>query len=446
MLAEFESFIKQNALFQKSDRLLIGVSGGSDSVALCELCRLAGYAFEIAHCNFQLRGEESLRDENFVRELAAGYGIPCHVIKFETEEYARRKKLSTQIAARELRYNWFDTLITTLKKQSVAWLLTAHHQDDNIETLLMNFFKGTGIGGLQGIPVKNGYIRRPLLFATKQQILDFLKSHKHFFVTDSSNLTNHYTRNFFRNDLLPQIESVFPEVKKNLYGNLLRFREVKLLYDEVISIKIKKIAEYKNREVHIPVLKLLKEDAWRTILFEIVRKYGFSSSMLPELIKLMGGDSGTFIASTTHRIIHNRNWLIVTPLASSESKHILIAPEQKSVEYEGGRLSFKVMSWGGVIDESTDNETEMIDLDKVIFPLLLRKWKQGDYFYPLGMSKKKKLSRFFIDKKLSIIEKEKVWIIEQNKKIIWVIGHRLDNRFRVTDSTKNVLVMKNNNR
>jgi len=456
LLKGFIKNIEQQNLFQKNDYLVLAVSGGADSVALCELCYHAGFHFAIAHCNFQLRGEESERDEKFVRHLAEKYGVKFFLKKFETEKYIEQNKVSTQVAARELRYEWFAEL---LKEESAisnqqsgedihhspltthhSYLLTAHHANDNIETLLMNFFKGTGIKGLQGILPKHGKIIRPLLFAKKEEILSFIKENNLSFVEDSSNESDKYTRNYFRHQLIPSIQKVFPLVEENLAKNIERFREIDILYRQSIDVHKKKLLEQKGNEIHIPVLKLLKATPLRTITYEIIKDYGFTPHQTDEALGLLHAESGKYISSGTYKIIRNRKWLIITPLNNLEANHILINESDTELNFELGKLKLKKHpDWNEKPAGSKDIAT--LDLKNISFPLLLRKWKQGDYFYPLGMKGKKKLSKFFIDQKLSLTDKEKIWVVESNKKIIWIIGQRIDDRFKISDNTKEILLV-----
>lgn len=437
LLQKFTEFIKNENLFQPKDKLLLAVSGGVDSVVLYELCKQAGYDFVIAHCNFQLRGGESERDEQFVRELAKKYNVEIFVEKYDTEKYAEKNKLSIQVAARELRYEWFNSLI---KEKQINWILTAHHANDNIETLLMNFFKGTGINGLRSILPKHTKIIRPLLFAKKEELLEFAKEHALKYVEDSSNVSDKYTRNYFRNQLIPSIQKVFPQAEDNLLGNIERFKDIETLYQQSILLHKKKLLEKKGEEVHIPVLKLLKSESLTTIIYEIIKDFGFTSNQIDEVIKLLNSDSGKYIQSSSHRIIKNRKWLIILPNDTAIAENILVEEKDKAVEYVSGKLKFEKLPAANC-QLSTGNAVAMIDADEISFPLLLRKWKQGDYFYPFGMNKKKKLSRFFIDQKLSLTEKENVWLLEMNKKIIWVIGKRIDDRFKITTNTKNILMI-----
>ena len=445
---EFASYIKTENLFQPNDRLLIAVSGGIDSVVLCDLCKESGYDFAIAHCNFQLRGEESDGDEKFVKELAAKYAVALYVKEFDTEKYAAENKLSIQVAARELRYAWFSQLINqpTNKpinqqtNQPINYLLTAHHANDNIETLLMNFFKGTGIAGLQGIMPKSGEsdrVIRPLLFAKKEALLQYAKGRNLEFREDSSNASDKYTRNYFRNQLIPALQEVYPKVEDNLLENVHRFNEVHILYRRSVDAIKKKLITKKGNEIHIPVLKLLKTAALHTIVYEIIKEHGFTASQVDEVVKLLKRESGKYVASQTHRALINRNWLIISAINSTGNAHFLIEQEDDKIIFFDHKLSLEKLSVPVKIDANA--AVAQLDLQAIKFPLLLRKWKQGDYFYPLGMKKKKKLSRFFIDQKLSLLEKENTWVIEMNKKIIWVVGRRIDDRFKITGKTTEIL-------
>jgi tRNA(Ile)-lysidine synthase len=444
LLEKFKASIIAQHLFTMKDKLLLAVSGGVDSVVLCELCKQAGYDFTIAHCNFQLRGEESERDEQFVKKLGDKYNVNVEVKKFETEGYAAKHKLSIQEAARVLRYEWFEELVNTqLSKlnrkaeSATIHLLTAHHKDDNIETLLMNFFRGTGLHGLTGIPASYGHIKRPLLDFSKEEIVQFANENELAFVDDSSNLSSKYTRNFFRNEIIHAISKVYPQVKENLADNIERFKEIENLYRQTVDELKKKLCRRKGAEVHIPVLLLMKYNN-RALLYEIIRDYGFNEKQVDEVIKLASSESGKYIVSPAmhYRLIKHRHWFIISPVQSNLSANILIEATDKSVGFENGILHFELTDNGKL---TNDNHIACLDAKEITFPLLLRPRKTGDYFYPLGMTKKKKISRFFIDQKLSKTEKENTWVLESNKRIIWVVGHRIDNRFRLTEKTKQVL-------
>ncbi len=427
--------------------LLIAVSGGIDSVVLTHLVHQSGFSFSIAHCNFTLRGEESNRDEAFVTQLAKQYNRTFFVKRFNTKIDAKTNKISIQEAARKLRYDWFAELINNElsnanhQSSAINLIATAHHASDNIETLLINFFRGTGISGLHGILPRQNNIIRPLLFAKKEDIEKYAKENHLQWVEDSSNALDNYTRNFFRHQLLPLSKQAFTNAEDNLLQNIQRFSEAELLYQQAIALHKKKLLEIKGNEVHVPVKKLQKAEPLATIIWEIIKVYHFTSPQVNDIQNLLAADNGKYVASPTHRIIKNRAWLIIAPLQTEEAQHILIEKKDKNIIYEAVTIQLSQLS---VISyqPSTNKAIAMLDAKEILYPLFLRKWKQGDYFYPLGMNKKKKLSKFFIDSKLSKTEKENVWVLEMNKKIIWVIGYRIDDRFKITNNTKEVLLVE----
>jgi len=447
LLQSFKQFIHQESLFSVNDRLILAVSGGVDSVVLCELCRLAGFPFAIAHVNFKLRGDESDADEAFVRTLSVQYGVDFYTVSFDTRAMAAVKKQGIQEAARELRYSWFSEIsgICGQKYGQPVLLLTAHHANDQVETLLMNFFKGTGLNGLQGIAANTSFdyptgkleVRRPLLFAAKDDILSFAQEKGLTYREDSSNLSDDYTRNFFRHQLIPAIRGVFPEVEQNLLDNIARFRDSYILFRQSAEEHKKKLLEKSGESMRIAVRKLRKTAALRTVLYEILKEFHCTPGQTDEVIKLLDRESGKYISTRTHRIFRNRDWLLITSLKSDQASDILITNDADTIVYPSGRLTLSTGK--GVQPVEPNPFVAVLDADQIEYPLLLRKWKQGDYFYPLGMQKKKKLSRFFIDRKLSVPEKENTWVIESARKIIWVVGLRIDDRCKVTPKTRQTI-------
>ncbi len=441
LLKKFQEYIQQQHLFHPKDPLLLAVSGGVDSVVLCELMKEGGYSFSIAHCNFQLRGEDSSRDETFVKHFAEKYKVRFFCKTFDTNSIAKERRTSIEETARALRYEWFEEV---REQNDLSFIVTAHHADDSIETVLMNFFRGTGIRGMHGILPKQEKLLRPLLFAYKKELESFAKENKLDFVTDHTNEQSEFTRNYFRNQLIPLVKKVYPETENNMLKNIARFAEVEKLYDQAIAVHKKNLVQKVGDEIHIPVLKLKKSTPLSTIVYEIIKEYDFTSSQTEEAIALLESESGKYIQSATHRIIKNRKWLIITPTKDVDSSLILIEGEG-IWDFAGGKLQVKHLAK----DTATiSNDPLITQLDKasIQYPLLLRKWKQGDYFYPLGMKipasgrvGKKKLSRFFIDQKLSLTQKEKIWVLESNKRIIWVLGMRMDDRFKITGTTKEVI-------
>jgi tRNA(Ile)-lysidine synthase len=436
LFSAFQEYSKKEKLFSATDGLLLAVSGGLDSVVLLDLCSRAGNDLVAAHCNFGLRGEESQRDEAFVRELAAGYGIEAVVQHFDTAGFAASHRVSVQVAARELRYPWFSEVAAGRR---LRYVVTAHHQDDNIETLLMNFFKGTGIAGLRAMLPKQGLVVRPLLFAGREAIRAYALERGLRWIEDSSNISDKYTRNYFRHQVIPLVAQAYPGVLDSLADNLGRFREIEAIYRMAMDGKKKKLLEYRGNEVHIPVLKLAQSEALGTLLYEILLPYGFSPQQAGACKELLDSASGRYVASATHRVLKNRRWLIITPLETTVATNVLVEDGDCLVAFAGGALRLQRQAEERVGGLDQGPRVALLDASAVRFPLLLRPWKTGDYFYPLGMRKKKKLARFFIDNKLSVAQKEKVWVVEMDKKIVWVVGMRIDDRFRVGAGTKEVV-------
>ncbi len=438
----FKKNVEKEKLFQRNDLLLLAVSGGVDSVVLCELCLQSGFHFLIAHCNFQLRGEESHRDEQFVQSLAERYGVRLFVSRFDTTDYVVRHKVSVQVAARELRYEWFEELRIKLsaETQGTVWIVTAHHADDNVETVLMNFIKGTGVSGLRGMLPKANNIIRPLLFARKQELIDYAITRRLNHVEDSSNESEKYSRNFIRHRIFPAIQEIYPSAGANILANIERFREIEVVYDEAIEGYKKRLLEKRGDDTYISVLKLSKIHPLKAVLFEIIRAYNFSSKQIPEVTKLLYAETGKYIQSPTHRILRDRKWLIFSLIRTNGGEIILIEKGETEVFFEEGKLRFSMeqMNQEGLQLPSVSG-VAWLNAKEIEFPLILRRWREGDYFYPLGMKKKKKLARFFIDQKMSLLEKEKTWVLEMNKKIIWVVNQRIDNRFKISVSTQTLL-------
>jgi tRNA(Ile)-lysidine synthase len=433
----FQDCLSRFGLLHSGAKVLLAVSGGVDSVVLCELSKQAGLSFAIAHCNFGLRGQESERDEAFVRELGEKYSVEVFKIRFDTEAYAGETRLSIQEAARDLRYHWFEEI---RKKQGFAYTLLAHHADDNIETLLMNFFRGTGLDGLTGMPEekKAFHCLRPMLHIRREAIEDFAKAYSLQWVEDSSNASSKYTRNFFRNEVLPQLKTVFPQVEDNLLGNIRRLQQTNNIYRTMLADIKRKVCEVRGEEVHIPVLKLMKY-GHTSLIYEIIKDFGFGETTVDEVKKLARAVSGKYITNERYRIIRHRAWFIIAPRTVT-AQTIVIDKDTDLVPFGDGQLQVKRLS-KEKYTLAKDASVAQLDAKEISFPLVLRRWKAGDYFYPLGMRKKKKLARFFIDQKLSKTEKEKIWVVESHKRIVWIVGHRIDDRFKVTDSTKEVLLL-----
>jgi tRNA(Ile)-lysidine synthase len=423
---------------RKDQKYLLAVSGGIDSMVLCDLFVKYNLQFSVAHCNFQLRGEESDGDELLVANWCTQNHIPFFVKKFDTKHYADQNKLSIQVAARNLRYDFFYEIIETEK---INCIVTAHHQDDNIETVLFHFFRGTGIAGLTGIPAENDKIIRPLLGISKKEITAYAIQNNIAYREDSSNKKIDYTRNKLRNNLIPQLEEVIPNFKNNIAQNILRLSEAHEIYQQQIHTYRKKLLETRGKDSFIPILKLKKLRPLPTILYEILKPFDFNFSQTEQAILLLESETGRYIENEKFRILKNRNFLIVSEKSSLASEIILIHPETDKISMANFDLKIQTISKNN-FQLKTENDFCQLDAELLEYPLILRKWQQGDYMYPLGMKKKKKISRIFIDQKIPGTEKEKTWVLESNKKIVWLVGLKIDERFKVMEKTKNIKIIQ----
>lgn len=434
MLQSFQSYIQKENLFLSSDKILLTVSGGIDSMLMCELFHKAGFKFGIAHYNFQLRAEESDGDETFVATLAEKYNIPFHSTTFKTSAFAIKNKLSIQIAARQLRYLWFEEIREHFNYKYIA---TAHHQDDSIETFFINLIRGTGISGLHGILPKQGNIIRPLLFTTKNEIEGYSKQHKLKYREDSSNASDKYVRNKIRHHIIPVLKELNSSLESTINNNIQHLRDVELIYKNDIENKRSKIVKKEKNNVFISIEKLKKLKPLSTYLYEFLKPYNFNASTVDEIISAIDGVSGKQFLSASHRLVKDRKFLIIEKL-KVESLKLKVEENQNDASTDDLRLKFSKFSKTSNFKLSTSNLTAALDFDKLEFPLEIRKWKKGDVFYPLGMKGKKKLSDFFIDKKLSVNQKENTWLLTSTGDIVWIIGQRIDERFRITDKTKKI--------
>lgn len=441
----FKEFLSRYFPNKQYGKWLIAISGGLDSVVLAHLCKQHDISIVLAHCNFGLRGPESMRDEEFVKNLAGQWGVELCCRSFETEVYAAKHKLSIQVAARQLRYAWFEEIIKEqgeLPAQNIDVLATAHHADDNAETALFNMFRGCGLQGARGMQPRQAGIIRPLLAAAKNDLLEYASANNLTWVEDSSNSTDKYSRNYIRHQVLPLMSNVFAEATQNFSNTLAHLREAEILYRQALEIHLKKMLVHKANEVHVPVLKLLKAAPLHTIIHEIIHPYGFGSADTASVETLCHSETGRYISSATHRIIKNRHWLIIAPLHSEAATHVLIEPQDSRVLFAEGALNMQIVGDSKQRTPPVGLAEVWLDANDIKFPLLLRPWKQGDYFYPLGMEKKKKVARFLIDQKLSKTEKEKIWVLESNKKVLWIVGQRIDNRFKITEATQKILKLR----
>jgi tRNA(Ile)-lysidine synthase len=424
----------------KSQAYLVAVSGGVDSMVLLHALLINDYTIQVAHFNYQLRGADSNADEQLVIDFCTKWQIPLHIKSFNTKAYIAEKKVGLQEGARNLRYQYFSEIC---EHQNLCGVLTAHHADDQIETVLMNIGRGTGLNGLTGIKVKNKInnlmIIRCLLYINKQEIEQYAAEFQVPFRVDASNLSSDYRRNALRNDVIPAWQSSEDRFRKNMLQNIEQWGTVQGIYNSLVKQTLKKSISHRGSELYLHLHSFKKLDPLVQWIFEAVNSYGFSFGQCHEIVKIMDADNGKFIASETHRAIKQNDFIIVSAKQTLESGHILIQQNETNIQTKDFTLAISQLKNDGLIDGRS--EVALIDANKIQFPLVLRPWKLGDYFYPLGMQKKKKVARFLIDAKMPLLQKEKTWVVESNGKIIWIVGQRIDDRVKVSGNTKVILKM-----
>lgn len=442
MLQVFSDILKKHNWQDK--KIIAAVSGGLDSMVLAYLLDKSIKNLVIAHCNFHLRGNESDGDEYFVEAWAASRNRSFYKQDFDTKKLLQEEGGNLQETARNLRYQWFEQLRQSIGFDFVA---IAHHQQDSVETMLINFFKGTGIAGMHGILPEQGNIIRPLLYLKKAELLHYAEENQISWREDSSNRKDNYLRNQVRHHILPLLKECFPGLNANLAGNIFRFREAEMLYRQALERYRKKLLKSRKSDYYIAIRQLRHCRPLNTILFELVKPFGFRSSQLPDLLRLMEAGSGKMLQSASHRLIRDREFLIITPQATPQSTFIQIEkqPAEEKIAFGQQILIKKVLPSSNTrtmeVIQHTGPLAAMVCMHDLEFPLILRPWKTGDYFYPLGMRKKKKLSRFLIDQKIPLHEKEKIWVLESNRKIIWIVGLRLDDRFKIEDPKRELIFL-----
>lgn len=435
MVEQFLKYIHNEKLFHSSQRILLAVSGGADSMLMLHLFVNTGFSVAVAHCNFGLRGSESDADEQFVADYCDQHNITFHQKSFSTEDFAQQEGISIEMAARDLRYTWFNQL---LFQNHYDFLATAHHQDDVIETFLINLSRGSGIRGLSGIQPKSGKIIRPMLFTNRDEILEYCSRMKIEFRTDSTNQETVYKRNLIRHEVLPLLEQVNPAFRKNALRTIENLNETSQLFQQRMS-EIKAFV-YSEDEMGaiIHIEKLLSLSPLRTILFEMIREFGFQIEQVDDIIDSLTKESGRKFYSNEYRLIKDREYLLIAPYLSKPDHLFYIDEDCREISHPV-RLTIEKLDRTPAFRFSTHSNVVDLDLDQLVFPLILRHWQDGEYFQPLGMSGLKKLSDFFIDEKYSIPEKENAWILASGNRVVWLVGKRLDDRFKITAKTKRIL-------
>ena len=416
-------FIARHQLLVAERGVLVALSGGADSVALLRLLLALNYRCEAAHCNFQLRGEESERDELFVRRLCSDLHVPLHTIRFDTMQRVKESHLSVEMAARQLRYDWFEQLISERHLQAVA---VAHHQDDSIETMLINLIRGTGIDGLLGIQPRHGHVVRPLLALSRQDLLAYLERLRQPYVTDSTNLHDTYVRNKIRLHLLPLMEQINPSVRESLTRTMSHLQQASQLYHQAVDEALAPLTHSADGTLQISIAKLMQSASPQALLHELLMPQGFNRAQEEAIYRTLNGPSGRTFCSATHQLIKDRERLYILPIAPK------VAPTLQ-IEYVKINNQFTL---------PRTSEVACIDAAKVTEPLTLRLAAEGDWFIPLGMKGRKKLSDYLTDCKVPLHLKRQQYVVCCGQKIVWVVGRRLDNRFRLDSTTTEAIILR----
>ncbi|MBI3220571.1 MAG: tRNA lysidine(34) synthetase TilS [Bacteroidetes bacterium] len=437
VLQKFQSHVAQWC--KTTDKILLAVSGGLDSMAMLDLFAKSGFTVAVAHVNFQLRGAESDEDERWLSAFCERKNIPFHSTRFHTNNYAISKSLSIQMAARELRYEWFGQL---RKVEKMDWVATAHHHNDSIETFLLNLAKGTSIHGLQGIAPVHGYLLRPLLFATRQELTEYVAAQNIPWREDESNQSDDYQRNFIRHQLVPRFLEINPAFETSMGKTIDKLEGTLQLVNKAVddwkALHVRNVGD----ACHIAKGGLTDDNGESyhvAVLWELLKDYGFHFDQCRQIYAAKSGQPGKKFLTTTHELVIDRDDLILVPI-TSDFTHVSIEKDQKEAIQAGKKLVIQKVRNTNEIDRSKSNAA--LDTDRIQFPVIWRKWKAGDWFVPLGMKNRKKVSDFLIDEKVSVAEKESVTVLESAGEIMWVVGHRIDDRFKVVESTSNVHIFQ----
>lgn len=433
-------YVKDKARVPTSAKVLLGVSGGLDSMVMVDLFHRAGFETGIAHCNFQLRGLESDEDEAFVKEMASQKKIRFYTQQFDTRREAEKHSISIQMAARKLRMEWFAHLC---QNEGFTFFALAHHRDDEHETFFINLMRGTGIAGLRGLLPRNGKLLHPLLFATRDEIKEYSRSRRVSYREDSSNKETNYLRNKIRHQLLPVLEEIKPGSKQALTATIQSLKATETIYRHHLEAAWKQVSIFENELVKISIPKLLELPETGTYLFEFLSPYGYNAADASQVEQALNGIPGKQFFSLTHRLVVDRDTLLIELLRPITSDEFGILKTDQELTQPIG-LSIKHYSRNSHFKINEDESVAQLDEGLLMFPLILRKWKKGDYFYPLGLKGRKLLSDWFNDRKFSRIQKENCWILCSGDAIVWITGHQLDDRFKIRKDTQHILEIRLN--
>lgn len=439
MLQSFLTYINEQRLFTPADKIVLAVSGGKDSVVLFDLFREAKFNFMVAHCNFQLRGKDSDQDAQFVKQLCVNHGISFRATAFQTQQFAKTHRLSIEMAARQLRYEWFEQIRHELDYQYIA---TAHHLNDSIETILLNLTKGTGISGLRGILPKKDRIIRPLLFAARADIENYAAEKQLGWREDSSNASNDYQRNLLRNEVVPLLKRINPSLEHTFARNIERLQAIESDFQKNLSYFKKAVCIEENGTLYLKIETIQYWQSAAYLLEEALKESGFNYFQSKEIYHSLNKTSGKVFHSATHTLIKDREQLIITPREEKSFEEVLIEKGTEEIDYYGIKLQISQTSmeeWQAYLTTERNPATLWVDADTLNYPLTLRPWQEGDWFIPLGMKGKKKISDFLVDKKTPLHLKKTTFLLCSGNSIVWVIGQRTDERFKVGKETKEIL-------
>lgn len=438
MLQRFVEHIQKTRLFSPDDKILLAVSGGVDSVVMTHLFRQAGFSFAIAHCNFHLRGSDSNSDEVFVRRMAEHYRVAIHCISFNTTDYAKQHKLSIEEAARKLRYDFFADIAT---QNGYSYIATAHHNNDAIETFFINLIRGTGITGLHGILPKNGNIIRPMLHFSRQEISQYAKQHNLTFHEDYTNNDTTILRNKIRHNLIPLLKEISPQIEQTMARNMANIASAGQIYSQAIEQK-KQLLVHKPDQIELSKNDIKRLNPCPTYLFEMLRQFGFNATTVTEITSALD-NTGKQFHTTSHTLLIDRDKIIIKPITTSQFTTQFAVEENTLSVTQPLSITFEPVEANTITNLQTNNNTIIVDASKLQYPLVLRKWHTGDRFKPFGMKNSRKVSDFFKDQHLSLFEKKEKWLLcNADGQIIWIVGMRMDDRFRITNGTSKAMIIR----
>jgi tRNA(Ile)-lysidine synthase len=438
VINRFQEYIEQHSLCAKNDRILLTVSGGVDSMVMLDLFVRTGYEVAVAHCNFHLRGDESDGDEQFVVNACAEYGVEVFVKHFDTKAYAKQNHVSVQVAARDLRYTWFEQL---RQDKNFDFIAVAHHADDSVETFFINLLRGSGITGLKGISVRRENIIRPLLFAEREDIERYAHEHEIPYREDSSNKEDKYLRNKIRHQLLPRLKEMTDNYEQTVIASLNRLEEADGLLQQLLEEKFARLLIARGDMLVVQLEKLLELEPLDVWVYYLLRQYGFNRDTTDRITTAVKNkQTGSVFHAAAYNALVDRDYLLLKPVGEAETGVFLLEENTREIA-EPIKMKIEASDLDDHFSLNRAEGVAQLDMDKLEFPLKIRKWQEGDRFVPLGMSGTKLVSDYFIDNKISRFDKERIWLLLSGNDIVWIIGHRISDKYKISSGTKRVLTI-----